>query len=153
MDDIFRSYWWLLFPLGFFVFGAFDRWLSYKRSRDHLDLLKSYASQGKDPPPELVRIMRDEADAEDDYNDTNWGHGSRHSRRRYRAYMRYRFSPYRQWRSAVTTGAVAIGFWIASEYADWPGVEDPFRLVAIIMTCVAVGIGISAAFSTVFRGK
>jgi len=39
MADIFRSYWWLLFPIGFFVFGAWDRWLSYQRSRDHLELL------------------------------------------------------------------------------------------------------------------
>ena len=37
MADIFRSYWWLLFPIGFFVFGAWDRWLSYQRSRDHLE--------------------------------------------------------------------------------------------------------------------
>ena len=151
MDELFRSYWWLLFPIGFFVFGAFDRWLTYKRSKDHLDLLRSYASQGKDPPPELVRIIREEADAEDDYNAATWGDGS--GRRRHRRYMRYRYSPYHQWRSAVTTGAVAVGFWIASYYADWPGLDGPFRLVAIIMTCVAVGIGISALFATVFRGK
>jgi len=29
MEDIFRSYWWLLFPIGAFVFGAWDRWLVY----------------------------------------------------------------------------------------------------------------------------
>ena len=48
---------------------------------------------------------------------------------------------------------MAVGFWIASVYVDWPGLVEPFRLVAIIMTCVAVGIGISALFTTVFRGK
>ena len=58
MADIFRSYWWLLFPIGFFVFGAWDRWLSYQRSRDHLELLKSYAAQGKEPPPELMQYLR-----------------------------------------------------------------------------------------------
>ena len=52
MEDIFRSYWWLLFPIGFFVFGAWDRWLAYRRSRDHLDLIRTYADQGKEPPPE-----------------------------------------------------------------------------------------------------
>ena len=51
MEDVFRSYWWLLFPIGFFVFGAWDRWLSYKRSQDRLDLLRAYTNQGKDPPP------------------------------------------------------------------------------------------------------
>jgi len=58
-DDIFRSYWWLLFPIGFFVFGAWDRWLVYKRSRDHLELIKTYAAQGKEPPPELVKAAQD----------------------------------------------------------------------------------------------
>ena len=57
MNDFFSSYWWLLFPLGFFVFGAWDRWLSYQRSKDRLELLRSYTSQGKDPPPELIRAL------------------------------------------------------------------------------------------------
>ena len=47
MDDFWRDYWWLLFPIGAFVFGAWDRWLAYKRSRDHLDLLRSYAEKGQ----------------------------------------------------------------------------------------------------------
>ena len=59
MYYFFSSYWWLLFPIGFFVFGAWDRWLAYKRSRDHLDLLRHYAQQGKEPPPELVRGVND----------------------------------------------------------------------------------------------
>ena len=131
MDDIFRSYWWLLFPLGFFVFGAWDRWLVYKRSKDHLDLIKSYAAQGKEPPAELMRTMRESVlddDPEDDF-------GPRRRHRRYRRY--YRYGPYWQWRSFFFTGAVALGFWLASEYADLPGTEGPFRLVAIIMSCVA----------------
>jgi hypothetical protein len=152
MDDIFRSYWWLLFPIGFFLFGAFDRWLSYKRSRDHLELLRSYTSQGKDPPPELLRAVRDVDDDDDDDRDMYWGDGRRH-RRRYRRYWRYRYSPAWQWRTFFTTGAVAAGFWFAAEYADWPGVDGPFRLVAIILTFVAVGHGIAAAFSTIFRDK
>ena len=98
MDEVFRSYWWLLFPIGFFVFGAFDRWLSYKRSRDHLDLLRAYTSQGKDPPPELLKTVRDAADDEDDYRDMYWADGRRHRRRYYR-YWRYRYSPAWQWRT------------------------------------------------------
>lgn len=131
MDDLFRSYWWLLFPLGFFVFGAWDRWLVYQRSKDQLDLIKSYAAQGKEPPPELMRTVRENVlddDAEDDIG----------PRRRHRLYRRYyRYGPYWQWRSFFFTGAVALGFWLASEYAGLPGIEAPFRLVAIIMTCVA----------------
>ena len=41
----------------------------------------------------------------------------------------------------------------ASEYADWPGVEGPFRLVAIIMTVVAAGNFLIAILSSSFRDK
>jgi len=146
MENFFFGYWWLLFPLGFFVFGAWDRWLSYQRSKDRLELLRTYTAQGKDPPAELVKALQDdEAEDEADYG--------RHGRRlrRYRRY--YRYGPYWAWRSAFVTGAVALGFWLASEYADVGGVALPFRLVAIIMTCIAAGNLVAAVFSTTFRGR
>ena len=157
LDDFFRSYWWLLFPIGFFVFGAWDRWLAYKRSRDHLELMKHYAAQGKEPPPELVRGVQ--AGAMNDPAGGPWGadpppnyaHPFYWSgRRAWRRY--YRWGPYWQWRSAFVTGAVAAGFWFASEYADIPGTYGAFRLVAIIMTFVFVGNLLGAIFSTTFRG-
>lgn len=146
MEDLFRSYWWLLFPIGFFIFGAWDRWLAYKRSKDQLDLLRAYTNQGKDPPPELLRVVR-EAALDDDDDDYGFGSG----RRRHRRYWRY--SPYHAWRTAVITAAVAVGFWIASEYGEIPGLDAPFRLVAIIMTCVAAGHAIAALFASVLRRR
>lgn len=157
MEDIFRSYWWLMFPIGFFVFGAWDRWLAYQRSRDHLDLIKTYADQGKEPPPELIKAIREEDPVNDpDGRYSGYGYGGygmhpRHMRRMYR--RAYRWSPYWQWRTVFITGAVAAGFWIASEYADFPGTEGPFRLVAIIMSCVAAGHLVAAVFSSMFRGR
>jgi hypothetical protein len=156
LDDFFRSYWWLLFPIGFFVFGAWDRWLAYKRSRDHLELIKQYAVQGKDPPPELLKAAQDPMGG-----DPAWGgaappyppfgpfaYGGRRAWRRY-----YRWGPYWQWRAAFMTGAVAAGFWFASEYADIPAADGAFRLVAIIMTFVFVGNLLGAIFSSTFRGR
>jgi hypothetical protein len=154
MEDIFRSYWWLLFPIGFFVFGAWDRWLAYRRSRDHLDLIRTYADQGKEPPPELVKAVRDDAplDGGDPrYGGYGYGMHPRHLRRMYR--YQNRWSPYWQWRTVFITGAVAAGFWFAAEYADFPGTEAPFRLVAIIMTFVCAGHLIAAVFSSMFRGR
>ncbi len=155
MEDIFRSYWWLLFPIGAFVFGAWDRWLAYKRSRDHLDLLKSYAAQGKEPPPELVRGVREDAD-DGQAGYPGYGYGGywmhpRHMRRAYRGY--YRWGPYWQWRSVFVTGAIAAGFWWASEWSDWPGTYAPFRLVAIILTIVALGNLVFAVLSSSHRDK
>jgi hypothetical protein len=46
MEELFRQYWWLIFPLSWFVFGAYQSWLSYKANRDTLDLIKSYAAAG-----------------------------------------------------------------------------------------------------------
>ena len=157
MEDIFRSYWWLMFPIGFFVFGAWDRWLAYQRSRDHLDLIKTYADQGKEPPPELIKAIRDEDPVNDPdgrYGGNGYGGYGMHPRHMRRMYRRaYRWSPYWQWRTVFITGAVAAGFWIASEYADFPGTEGPLRLVAIIMSCVAAGHLVAVVFSSMFRGR
>jgi hypothetical protein len=146
MESFLFSYWWLLFPLAFFVFGAWDRWLAYRRSKDRLELLRTYTAQGKDPPPELVRALQDD-DADDDAYAPYDRYG-RYPRRYYRRYWRY--GPYWAWRGAIVTGAVAAGFWFASEYAGIPGVDWPFRLVAIIMTCVAAGNLVAAIFTTTF---
>jgi len=166
MPWFFWSYWWLIFPIGAFVFGAWDRWLAYKRSRDHLELIRTFAAQGKDVPPELMQQMNDGpppppggAPPPPGYGGYNGGYGGyggywgypRSMRRAYRQY--YRWGPYWQWRSAIVTGAVAAGFWWASEYADWPGTEEPFRLVAIIMTVVAAGNLLVAILSSTFRDK
>lgn len=188
MDHFWHAYWWLIFPLAFFLFGAFDRWLSYRRSRDYLDLIKSYAAQGKEPPPELVRAVRS-GRMDDDFD---WGgyYGARYARREARRaarravyggdtvdvppapstveggkpdpmrdleweQMRYAARQHRrlywEWRTAITTGAVAAGFWLASEYAGFA--EDAFRLIAIIMTCVSGAHVALALFSSVFRGR
>lgn len=153
MTGFFWSFWWLIFPIGFFVFGAWDRWLSYQRSRDRLELLRTYTAQGKDPPPELIKALQGEEEADD--GPPEFDRYDRHSRRAMRRYYRYRWraSPYWAWRGAIVTGAVATGFWFASEYADMPGVDWSFRLVAIIMTCVAAGNLIAAIFSTTFRDR
>jgi hypothetical protein len=166
MNGFFWSYWWLMFPIGAFVFGAWDRWLANRRSRDHLELIRTFAAQGKEVPPELLRQMGDvppdggptpPPGYSGGYNSGPyggyggyWGH-PRYMRRAWRSY--YRWGPYGQWRSAIVTAAVAAGFWFASEYADWPGAEEPFRLVAIIMSVVAAGNLLLAILSTTFRGK
>ena len=149
-DDVFRNYWWLLFPLAFFVFGMWDRWLVYKRSRDHLELLKTYQAQGKEPPPERVRA------AGYPYADpAGWGpppYGAYgYGRRAWRRY--YRWGPYWQWRSVFFTAAVAAGFWVAADWADLPGTEHALRLVAIIVGFVAAANLLSAIFSSVFRPR
>lgn len=131
MHDFWWSYWWLIFPIGAFVLGAWDRWLGYQRSRDTLEVLKTYAAQGKEPPPEISRRLTEDLEG-DEFGDERVG-------RRYRRYRRYyRWGPYREWRGAIITGSVAAGFWFASSYGYIPGAVGPFKIVAIILTFVAV---------------
>lgn len=146
MEDLFRSYWWLIFPIGAFVFGAWDRWLNYQRSRDALDLIKTYSAQGKEVPPELLRQVQ-----EDPWEDEEDGYRGRRGRRAYR--RRYGRGAYWEWRSAIYTGAIAAAFWVASEYAFVPGTVGPFRVVAIILTCVAGANLALAILSSTFKAK
>lgn len=54
MEELFRSYWWLVFPLSWGVFGVFQSWLAYRARRDALDVLRSYVAAGHEPPAALV---------------------------------------------------------------------------------------------------
>jgi hypothetical protein len=81
MEDIFRSYWWLLFPLGWFVVEGWQSWLRYRARRDALRLVQTYAEKGQTPPDELVKAITGENigsalgidGAEGRPSTTNWG--------------------------------------------------------------------------------
>ncbi|MCR9128605.1 MAG: hypothetical protein NXI12_03710 [Alphaproteobacteria bacterium] len=51
---LFSSYWWLLFPLGFFIAAGFSSYMRYKRTQAKIDLLKTYAASGKEAPADLI---------------------------------------------------------------------------------------------------
>jgi hypothetical protein len=52
--DLFREFWWLLFPLCGGAFGLFRTWLAYRARRDALDLIKTYAAAGREAPAALI---------------------------------------------------------------------------------------------------
>ncbi|EJL27184.1 hypothetical protein PMI01_03956 [Caulobacter sp. AP07] len=54
MQDLFRSFWWMVFPLSWFVFDGYHRWLADRARRDAVELLKTYAKSGREPPAELL---------------------------------------------------------------------------------------------------
>ncbi|WP_109260138.1 hypothetical protein [Hyphobacterium indicum] len=68
--DLFESYWWLLFPLAFFVIGGWNSFLSYQRTKAKVEVLKAYAQSGKEPPADLIRALESENDRSgDDWSD------------------------------------------------------------------------------------
>jgi hypothetical protein len=124
MEDLFRSYWWLIFPLGWFVYGGFQSWLSYRANRDTLDLLKAYAASGREPPPELVARLnqRSNYDLDDDRDDMR---------------PRYRYRRQRGWYHVVLFGVLGMGFTFAAT-SDLYGAGPAFLIVAFVMGALSL---------------
>jgi hypothetical protein len=146
MAWFFYAYWWLIFPIMGFLFGGFGMWMNYRAHRDRMDLMRTYAAQGKDPA-EIARILQiDAATRPDPWNDptgASWGMGPgwRYGRWGY-------WGPMREWRRFIVFLCLAVGFGVASRYADLPGTEHAFVLVAIIMGVLAFGSLVFAVLST-----
>jgi hypothetical protein len=56
--DLVSRFWWIIFPLFWMVFALGWGWSRHTRANRALDILKSYADQGKDPPPELLKSLQ-----------------------------------------------------------------------------------------------
>ncbi len=54
----FNHNWWLLFPLSFAVFSLIRNLLRQEESRRILSLIRSYTDQGKEPPAELIALLK-----------------------------------------------------------------------------------------------
>jgi len=55
-EELFRDFWWLIFPIFGMGMAAFGMSQSESRTKTVIDLIKSYTDQGKEPPPELLRL-------------------------------------------------------------------------------------------------
>lgn len=132
MFELFDRYWWLLFPIAFFVYGAFQSWLSYRSNRETLELIKTYAAAGRDPPPELLNRLskRQNFDADD--------HGERHRPR----------SNYDGWYQVVLFGMLCAGFAYAA-FADIYGAGEAFTIVAFVMAALSA----ASLAQVLFSGK
>jgi len=125
------AYWWLIFPLMWFLSGMFGMWLHHRRQNAALDLMKTYAEKGRDPG-ELAGIL--------DGGPARYGFPGRGA---------WRYGPYWAWRKAIMSGCVAAGFWAAAYYTDYP-FGGGFTVVAIIMTIIAAGSLIFAIGTSLF---
>ncbi len=128
------AYWWLIFPLMWFVFGLFGMWAHHRRQSAALELMKTYAQQGRDPA-EISKVLG----AAPDW-DSRW------------ASRAWRYGPYGAWRKAIMSACVAAAFWVGAYYtgyADYP-FGGGLTVVAIIMTVIAAGSLIFAIGTSVF---
>jgi hypothetical protein len=129
MEDLFRSYFWLLFPLGWFVAEGWQSWLRYRARKDALRLLQTYAQNGQTPPEDLVKAIAgqdpatglgfgvDAAGGESRPSTTNWG-----------------------WYQVALFGALAGGlvFLARSGIVGDEGLADAMVVAAVILGALAL---------------
>jgi hypothetical protein len=57
MEELFVSFWWLIFPVFGMVYGLVAMINGERQSRALMDMIKSYVDQGKEPPAELMKAL------------------------------------------------------------------------------------------------
>ena len=130
MEQLFTQFWWLIFPIGFGIMGAYNSYLGYRRQRDALNLLKTYAEKGQEPPEALLKVLQRPLD------DDGWD-GQSPGRHR----------PTNYWSLFGLFTALSLGFLGASEMTNMDGDSGAFLVVAFTMGAVAVWALISALTS------
>ncbi|MBP2158535.1 MULTISPECIES: hypothetical protein [Asticcacaulis] len=139
MEELFRSYWWLIFPVGWMIAAAFESFGRYHQRSGTLKLLKTYAEQGKEPPQALLDMLKSDEQRAYDYASSAYGgydykpHGARHS-----------------WWQIVTFGALAVGF---GYYGQYGGGHEIFTALALAFGVAALSLGVIAAIRALFGSK
>ena len=124
MVELFQSFWWLLFPLGWFIFGGFNAMVNYYRQKNVLKIIKTYADRGEQPPEARLKIVEQPIDDRHEYTQNRRmddGNGF----------------------SVVLFGIMAVGFGYAS-WSNMYGAGDAFLIVAFVMGALAAASLVSS---------
>ncbi len=120
MEDLFRSYWWLIFPVGGMIYAAFQSWLKLRQQKAMMDLIRSYADKGMEPPEALLKQL--DAPLELD--------GDEREARRDR-------TPAHYWSLVGLFVILSAGFGIGA-FMGIDGNSGAFVIVSMVMAAVAV---------------
>jgi len=120
------AFWWLIFPMMWFVFGLFHTWMRYREHRDRLELIRTYAAQGRDPS-ELAKTLQPP--------ERSW---PKHKR------------PGGEWRGGVILLCISAGFGVASYYEMLPGRGAPFSFIALITGVIGVALVVISIVTKTF---
>lgn len=128
MEALFFQFWWLIFPIGFGLMGAYNSFLNYRRQRDALNLIKTYADKGQEPPEALLKMLQR---PQDEYG---WDGTSTNPRQ-----------PTNYWSLFGLFTALSAGFGASILFTDLdPGADFAFSTVSLVMGAVAIWALISA---------
>lgn len=133
-SELIAAYWWLLFPLAFFIAAGWSSFMRYQRTKAKIDLLKTYAAAGKEPPADLIASLERDSDRDDEHDWTGGGEGSSGGSGGGSAFLVILF--------AGLAGVFA--------YAGWSGligdVREEFYFIAMILGVLALAFLASAIF-------
>ncbi|MEZ5959809.1 MAG: hypothetical protein R3C30_05205 [Hyphomonadaceae bacterium] len=118
-EELFRGYWWLMFPIFGMFIALLGMFQAENRSRQVMTLIKSYLDQGKEPPPELLKMAQERSDYEMDMG-VPAGRGDK------------------SWTFVVFLALAAgfgVGYWWIRE-ESW---SFAFLIVAVTMGVLAIG--------------
>ena len=133
MEDLFRSYWWLLFPLAWFISGGFSSLMNYQRQKDALKLIKYYADKGQEPPEALLKLLGRQGSDDDVWRaaPANGNAGSATN----------------PWSTFGLFAVLCGGFVAGHYYTNMDGGTGAFLVVAFVMGAMAIWALINALTS------
>ena len=118
------QYWWLMFPLAWFVGAGWNSWLNYRRQRATIELVKSYADAGKEPPAELIRALERPVQSEETGERQNWG-----------------------WYQVVLFGALSVGLYDVSATSVFE--DDGFNNILFVGSIVLAALALASVVAAV----
>lgn len=118
----FTSHWWLIFPIFWMLMSVVGMFGHYRHKSDTLNLIKTYADQGKEVPPALLDAMKSDDDR-DEYR-----HGRYRGRRR---------GP---WVQFVVFACLSSGFGYAGYYGHFGEANAIFLGLAVAFGLASVAM-------------
>ncbi|MEE2524745.1 hypothetical protein V0U79_00070 [Hyphobacterium sp. HN65] len=130
--ELFSRFWWLLFPLIFFISAGWNSFMSYKRTKAKVELLKTYAQSGNTPPPELIAAL--DKDEQHSRHGTSGGDADD-------------MAAWTPFLVVLFAGLSAVFAFVG--YQEWLGDANSMYFVAMILGVLAIAF----LFSSLFGGR
>jgi hypothetical protein len=135
MEDLFRDFWWLMFPLAWLLIGGVTPFLNYRRQKDTMKLIQSYVDRGQEPPESLLKML----DRPLDDDARAWGGPATPGAMRTGGQGNW-------WFTVVLFAIMSAGFAYAA-WSDMYGAGQAFLIVSFVMGAVAAASLVSALTS------
>jgi hypothetical protein len=132
MEELFRDFWWLIFPLAWILIGGLTPMLNYRRQKDTMKLIQAYVDRGQEPPEALLKLLdrpldEDAAGMWQAASAPGVPGGGRGG----------------LWFTVVLFAILSAGFGYAA-WTDMYGAGQAFLIVAFVMGAVAAAMLVSA---------